>query len=279
VSALRPDDITLVVSLCRARVGLKVAADKTYLIESRLAPIARKEGFASIPDMLSAIRAKREEPLIWAVVEAMTLGETAFFRDRAPFDAFEQEIYPALTRLRAGQPVKVWCAACSTGQEVYSLAMIAHRLAQGGEAVRIELAASDIAERALERAQSGLYSQFEVQRGLPIRLLVEHFEKVEDMWRLSPEIRRMVRWRRINLVAGLSAIGRFDVVFCRNVLSTMDPPFQRKLLEDLAGVVADDGFLVLGLKEDAAMAGDAFNALEDRPGFYRRNPAYKAQAA
>src|SRR5204863_3013337 len=139
-----------------------------------LAPIARKDGFASISDMLGAIRARREEPLIWAVVEAMTLGETAFFRDRTPFAAFEHDIYPALARARGGQPVRVWSAACSTGQEIYSLAMLAHRMQAADQTVRFEFAASDIAERALERAQSGLYTQFEVQRGRPIRLLIEH---------------------------------------------------------------------------------------------------------
>jgi chemotaxis protein methyltransferase CheR len=276
---MRPDDISLVISLCRARAGLKVAGEKTYLIESRLAPIARKEGFASIPDLLAAIRGRREEALIWAVVEAMTLGETAFFRDRTPFEQFETEIYPALARARVGAPVKVWSAACSTGQEVYSLAMVVHRMGQASPDVRIELAASDISERALDRAQSGLYSQFEVQRGLPIRLLIQHFEKADEMWRLSADIRRMVRWRRINLVAGLGAIGRFDVVLCRNVLTTMDEAFQKKLLEDLTLVVPEDGYLVLGSKESPDMAADAFQAVPDAPGFYRRNPAFQAAAA
>src|SRR5260221_9241969 len=180
---MRPDDISLVISLCRARAGLKVAGEKTYLIESRLAPIARKEGFASISDLLAAIRGRREEPLIWAVVEAMTLAETSFFRDRTPFEQFESELYPALAQARGGAPVKVWSAACSTGQEVYSLAMVAQRMAEANPAVRVELAASDICERALDRAQSGLYSQFEVQRGLPIRLLIQPFQKAEGMWR------------------------------------------------------------------------------------------------
>ena len=234
---MRPDDISLVVSLCRARAGLKVSAEKTYLIESRLAPVARRENFASIPDLLAAIRAKREEPLIWGVVEAMTQAESAFFRDRTPFETFRAEIYPALSRARGGEPVKVWSAACAGGQEIYSLAMLAERMRAEDPSVRLELAASDISARALEKAQSGLYSQFEVQRGLPIRLLIKHFEKVDDMWRLSPEIRRMVRWRRLNLIAGLGAVGRWDVVFCRNVLSGLEAPYQKKVLEDLTLVL------------------------------------------
>lgn len=276
---MRPDDISLVISLCRARAGLKVSAEKTYLIESRLAPVARRENFASIPDLLAAIRAKREEPLIWGVVEAMTQGESAFFRDRAPFETFRNEVYPALSRARGGEPVKVWSAACAGGQEVYSLAMLAEMMRAEDPSVRIELAASDISARALEKAQSGVYSQFEVQRGLPIRLLIKHFEKTDDMWRLSPDIRRMVRWRRLNLIAGLGAVGRWDVVFCRNVLSGLEAPYQKKVLEDLTQVLPEDGVLVLGAKETAEAAGDAFTPIPGQPGFYRRNPAARAAAA
>ena len=276
---MRPDDISLVISLCRARAGLKVSAEKTYLIESRLAPVARREGFNSIPEMLGAIRAKRDEPLIWGVVEAMTLGESAFFRDRTPFEAFQNEIYPTLSRARGGEPIRVWSAACAGGQEIYSLAMLAQIMRIEDPNVRLELAASDISARALEKAQSGIYSQFEVQRGLPIRLLVKHFEKTGDLWRLSADIRRAVRWRRINLIAGLGAVGRFDVVFCRNVLSGLEPPFQKKVLEDMVLVLPDDGFLVLGAKESAEAAGDAFSAVDGRPGLFRRNPAFRAAAA
>ncbi len=276
---MRPDDISLVISLCRARAGLKVSAEKTYLIESRLGPVARREGFNSIPEMLGAIRAKRDEPLIWGVVEAMTLGESAFFRDRAPFETFRNEIYPTLSRARGGEPIRVWSAACAGGQEIYSLAMLAQIMRVEDPSVRLELAASDISARALEKAQSGIYSQFEVQRGLPIRLLVKHFEKTGDLWRLSADIRRTVRWRRINLIAGLGAVGRFDVVFCRNVLSGLEPPFQKKVLEDMVLVLPDDGFLVLGTKESAEVAGDAFSAVDGRPGLFRRNPAFRAAAA
>jgi chemotaxis protein methyltransferase CheR len=274
-----PDDISLIVSLCRARAGLRVAGEKTYLLETRLAPIARREGFESISDLLAAVRAKREEPMIWSVVEAMTQGESAFFRDRIPFELFKGEIYPTLARTRGHEPVRVWSAACAAGQEIYSLAMLVAAMRAEDDTVKVELAASDISARALEKAQSGLYSQFEVQRGLPIRSLVQHFEQSDDQWRLSPDIRRMVRWRRINLIAGLGAVGRWDVVFCRNVLSGMEPAYQKKVLEDLSQVLPDDGYLVLGAKENAEIAGDAFRSIAGRPGVYRRNPAYKAVAA
>ncbi len=276
---MRPDDISLVISLCRARAGLKISAEKTYLIESRLAPVARREGYESIPDLLAAIRAKREEPMIWGVVEAMTSGESAFFRDRTPFETFEKDIYPTLSRSRGGEPIRVWSAACASGQEVYSLAILAEIMRAEDPGVRIELAASDISSRALEQAQSGIYSQFEVQRGLPIRLLLKHFEKVGEQWRLAADIRRSVRWRRVNLIAGLGAVGRFDVVFCRNVLNGLEPPYQKKVLEDLTLVLPDDGYLVLGAKETAQAAGEAFSPVSGRPGLYRRNPEFRAAAA
>ena len=273
------EEIAQIVSLCRARAGLKVAPDKTYLIESRLAPVARREGYDSIGELLAAIRDRREEPLIWSTVEAMASGETSFFRDRDPFREFREEIVPPLARVRGGAPVKVWSAACATGQEVYSLAMMATELAEADPAVRIEFAASDLSRIALERAQSGLFNQFEVQRGLPIRQLARYFEKDGEQWRIADEVRQRIRWRRINLIAGLRQIGRFDVVFCRYVLSHMTDEAQRKVIEDLTFILPEDGVLVVGLKEQVAGLGEAFQAVVGRPGLYRRNPQFRAAAA
>ncbi|HEY2709073.1 MAG TPA: protein-glutamate O-methyltransferase CheR [Caulobacteraceae bacterium] len=276
---MNAEEIAQIVSLCRARAGLKVAPDKTYLIESRLAPVARREGYDSITELLAAIRSNREEPLIWSVVEAMASGETAFFRDRAPFREFKDEILPQLARARAGRPIKVWSAACATGQEVYSLSMMIGDLVDADPPLKIELAASDLSRVALERAQSGVFNQFEVQRGLPIRLLVDHFTKDGEQWKISDEIRSRVRWRRINLIAGLRQIGRFDVVFCRYALSHMTDEAQRKVVEDLTFLIPDDGFLVLGLKEQVAGLSEAFQPIVGRPGLYRRNPQFQAAAA
>jgi chemotaxis protein methyltransferase CheR len=273
------EEVALIVSLCRARAGLKLAPDKTYLMESRLAPVARRESFDSVSDLLAAIRARRDEALIWAAVEAVSSGETAFFRDRAPFQAFRDELIPQLARARAGHTIRVWSAACATGQEIYSLAMLCEDMAAEDPSLRIELAASDLSSKALERAQSGLYNQFEVQRGLPIRLLARHFEKSDDQWRISQPIRQRVRWRRINLVAGLTAIGRFDVVFCRYVLGHMTEEAQVKVLSELTSVIPEDGFLVLGQKETVAGVGEAFRPVVGRPGLFRRNPDYRAAAA
>ena len=276
---MTPEDLAFVAQLCRMRAGLRLAAEKPYLVESRLAPVARREGLGSVAELITTARERREEPLIWALVEAMAAGETAFFRDRAPFATFRDELLPQLIRARGGQPVRVWSAACAAGQEIYSLALAAQPVLQADPSLRIEFAASDLSRLAIERAESGLFSQFEVQRGLPIRMLADHFEKDGEAWRISAAIREPVKWRRINLIAGLRTIGRFDVVFCRYVLGAMTAEAQRKVLEDLTFVLPEDGCLVLGLDERVEGLEEAFEPIPGRRGLFRRNPAFQAAAA
>jgi chemotaxis protein methyltransferase CheR len=276
---VRAEDIALVTAACRTRAGLKVAPEKTYLIENRLAPVARREGFEGVADLFDAIRASRKEPLVWAVVEAMAAGETAFFRDRAVFELLGEELLPSLAASRGGQGVRIWSAAAATGQEVYSIAMVADELRARDPDLRVELAASDLSGRAISRGQAGLYDQFEAQRGLPVRRLMGFFEKSGDGWCVADRLRKPVRWRRINLIAGVSAIGRFDIVFCRYVLGTMTEEAQRRVLEDLTAVVPLDGYLVLGLGEEVAGLAETFEPVAARPGVFRRNPSFTAKAA
>lgn len=274
---MKREDVETIRALVHARSGVVLDPEKTYQIETGLAPVARRAGFASLADLVQAIRAQRDERLLWAATEALTSSETSFFRDRVPFRAFREEILPELTAKRGDKPIRIWCASGGTGQEPYSLAMIIDdELAKLGEA-RFELFASDISERALEKAQRGLYTQFEVQRGLPIRLLVRHFEKVDDQWALSPRIRQMVRWRRINLLADLRPLGRFDVILCRNVLSSFDEPTRRRVLDQLANALAEDGWLVLGVDETVSGATDRLKPVPGRRGFYA--PSQEAHAA
>lgn len=275
---MTPEDRELAAQICASRAGLLIDPEKAYFIESRLAPVARREGFGSVDDMLGDLRLKRDDRLAWSIVEALAAGETAFYRDRRPFALFEKEILPTLARLRGNEPIRIWSAACGSGQEIYSLAMTVEDLRGQLSGAQIELFASDLSERALEKAQSGLYTQFEVQRGLPIRHLVNHFEKSEEMWVLSPRIRQMVRWRRVNLIADLSTAGRFDVIFCRYVLSDLTPQMKPRLLENLARALSPDGFLVLGEGEGVTGLSEAFQAVAGRPGVYARNPAYRVAA-
>jgi chemotaxis protein methyltransferase CheR len=275
---VKPDDALLVSQLCSARAGLRVDPEKTYLLESRLAPVARRDGFGSIEDLIADLRARREERLIWAVVEAMTMGETSFFRDRDLFDQVRDEVLPRAARNANGRPLRIWSAACGSGQEIYSLAMMVDEQQGALPAGRIDLYGSDLSERALEKAQSGLYTQFEVQRGLPIRQLVRHFDKIDDMWALSPRIRQVVRWRRINLVGDLTQVGQFDVIFCRYLLSSLVEPMRARVLESLAMALGDQGALVVGDGEDAGAITGALQPAPGLPGTYSRNPAFRIAA-
>jgi chemotaxis protein methyltransferase CheR len=246
---MSPEDHAFVAAICAERAGLNIDPEKPYLIESRLSPLARREGFASLDDMITAVRSGRDEALAGATAEAMAPSETAFFRDRAVFERLWREQLPDLARRRPDGIVRVWSAGCSSGQEIYSLAML-----QADEPLptgRLELFASDYSERLMERARSGAYTSFEVQRGLPARRLVRHFENRGELFQLKREIRQAVRWRQVNLLENLAPLGGFDVVLCRNVLSCLTQGARATVLQRLQAVIAPDGLLVLGAGEGA----------------------------
>ena len=267
------DDIEFLAQTLKARSGLILGSDKTYLIESRLSPVARREGFANVQALLSSLRAKRDEKLTMAVTDAMTTNETFFFRDKLPFDQFRSDVLPALAKTRLTGDVKVWCAACSTGQEPYSLAMLMEDMRMLYPKVSLDILATDISDRCLEKAQAGLYTQFEVQRGLPIQMMVKHFEKVDEMWRISPRIRQAVRFKKMNLLEDLRAAGRQDVIYCRNVLIYFDLETKKKVLEQIASLLSDDGYLFLGAAETVLGITDAFKPMSGMRGLYIKNAA------
>jgi chemotaxis protein methyltransferase CheR len=273
---VKPDEIEFVAEIARAAAGLAVDPEKLYFLESRLAPVARREGFGSIREMLVAARQRREEKLLWAVVEALAQGETSFFRDLRIFRRLKDEVLPELARQRGeGQPIRLWSAGCGAGQETYSLAFLVEEaeLPAGG----VEILGTDLSERSLEKAQAGLYTQFEVQRGLPIRLLLRHFEQRDELWALSPRIRSMVRWRRLNLNVEFRAMGRFDVILCRNVLINMTQEARQRALGQLAAALTPGGYLVVGAEETTQDLSGAFVPVED--GVHKLNPAFRAAAA
>jgi len=275
---MTPADAEMVAQLCAHRAGLKVDPEKAYLMENRLGALARREGYGEVDEMLAALQARREDRLAWAVVEAMTASETTFFRDRTPFELFASEVLPSLAALRMGEPIRVWSAACGAGQEIYSLAMIVDEMRGRLGDTKVELFGSDLSERNLERAQGGRYSQFEIQRGLPIRRLVDHFDKDDEFWTISPRIRQMVRWRRVNLISDLSAAGRFDVIFCRYLLCQLTAEAKPRLLANLARAISPEGFVVLGEGESIQGFSDAFQPVHGRPGLFARNPAFRVAA-
>lgn len=263
------DDFQLLSSLLKERSGLALTPDKGYLLESRLGPVAKRHGLAGVPALADLIRRQKPEPLLRDVVEAMTTNESFFFRDVKPFDAFRTQMLPKLLAARAGtRALRIWSAAASHGQEPYSLAMLLDEQRAQLDGWRIEIVATDIAENVLQRARSGLYSQFEVQRGLPVRLLAKHFEKEGENWRLSPTIRAMVNFRKFNLLDDLRALGRFDVVFCRNVLIYFDPPTKGRVLGAIARQLAADGFLVLGAAETVLGVTDSLRPWPSEHGVY-----------
>jgi chemotaxis protein methyltransferase CheR len=224
-----------------------VDAAKAYLIETRLAPLARRENYMSVGELVRAARGRTDERLVSALVEAMVVSESRFFRDREVLETLWRETIPQIARRRADGVVRIWSAGCGAGQEVYSLAMLQDEApAPTGP---VELFASDISERLLERARAATYSSYEVQRGLSARQLVRHFEGREGGFQLARKLRQQVRWRRVNLLDDISALGAFDVVLCRYVASGMTPAGRAKLMARLSGAIAADGVLVLGQGE------------------------------
>jgi chemotaxis protein methyltransferase CheR len=273
---MRPDEVDFLAELMRTRAGHAIDRDKIYLMESRLGPVARREGFATIREMLGVVRQRGEDRLVWAVVEAMAAGETLFFRDRKPFQTFREDMLPALAKARKGKPIRVLSAGCATGQEPYSLAMIVDEESAALQGQPVEIVGADLSARGLEKAQSGLYTQFEIQRGLPIRLLVKYFERRDESWTLTPGLRARVQWRRVNLHGDISGLGRFDVIFCRNVASQMESAAARRMLDQMAQALPRDGYLVMGAGEQGGAMSESLRPLG--ASVYAPKPAISAAA-
>ena len=268
---MTPPDYEYLRKLLKDQSGLDLSADKQYLIESRLIPLARKCGLSAIPELVQKMKAGAPA-LVVQVVEAMTTNETFFFRDKIPFDHFREAIVPELLKARAARKsIRIWCAAGSTGQEPYSLAMCLKEMGTALSGWRVEIIATDLSQEVLEKSKSGVYSQFEVQRGLPIQMLVKHFSQVGDTWHISPEIRAMVQYRPLNLLSDFAHLGSFDVVFCRNVLIYFDQETKIGVLNRIARLLDPDGFLVLGAAETVVGLTDAFKPLVDKRGLYAPN--------
>ncbi len=252
-------DFDFLRTFLKARSGLALTPEKRYLVESRLAAVCRRFELEDLSELVAGLRGGRDCDLEIAVVEAMTTNETLFFRDKLPFDLFRDVLLPRYLASRAqAKRLRIWCAAASTGQEPYSLAMILNDAAPQLAGWQVEILATDISTQVVERARAGLYSQFEVQRGLPIHLLLKHFSQVGDQWQVAPRIRAMVNYRALNLVKDFSHLGMFDIVLCRNVLIYFDGPRKTEILKRLANLVPGDGALILGAAETVIGLTDAF---------------------
>jgi chemotaxis protein methyltransferase CheR len=262
VRALSPLEFEFLLKLVKSRSGIVLRAGQPDQLESRLRPLLRRTGLVSLGALVATLRRGDAEPVIAQVVEALATRETWFFRDRTPFDDFTGRVVPALLASRSKERrIRIWCAAASTGQEPYSVAISLAEMARQLAGWQVDIVATDLSSTALEKAATGIYSAFEVQRGLPVRHLVKYFARQDDGWRISPDIRAMVQFRPFNLLDDFAALGRFDVVFCRNVLGGFDPAVRRDVLCRIARLISLDGTLVLGAGETA---GDGSRPLFER---------------
>jgi chemotaxis protein methyltransferase CheR len=274
-----PPDYEYLRKLLKDHSGLDLSADKQYLIESRLLPLSRKCGLPGISELVQKMKGG-STTLVAQVVEAMTTNETFFFRDKVPFDHFRDTIVPEVLKARAGRKsIRIWCAAGSTGQEPYSLAMCLKEMSAALAGWRVEIIATDLSQEVLEKSKAGVYSQFEVQRGLPIQLLMKHFKQTGEFWQISPEIRAMVQHRQLNLLHDFSQLGAFDVIFCRNVLIYFDQDTKINIFGRLAKSMEADGFLVLGAAETVVGLTDVFKPFPDKRGLYRPSGARATPAS
>lgn len=256
---MRSHEFTLLQRILKERSGISLSSDKQDLLEGKLRPLLKELGLPSISHLAALLMRPEGEPLRSRVAQAAAVQESYFFRDKAPFRYFADVMLPKLMERRwPSRRIRVWCAAASSGQEPYSLAMeIAQRQSEF-VGWNVEIVATDFATAALFKARKGIYSQFEVQRGLPVSLLVKYFTKVGNGWEISPEIRSRVEFREHNLLTECETLGMFDVIFCRNVLIYFDDRTKREVLARLATQLTSDGYLVLGAAETTTGASPDF---------------------
>jgi chemotaxis protein methyltransferase CheR len=276
---MKPEDFAYFCKLILDRTGLVLGPDKTYLIESRLTPVARRYNLAGLEGLATALRAGKDQALLRDFTDALMTNESFFFRDTKPFDQFRDVVLPRMVAARTNKRLRIWSAACSTGQEAYSLAMILKEQGPKLAGWTFEIIGTDISHEVLARAQAGIYTQFEVQRGLPIQFLVKYFKQDGDKWQIAPEIRSMVRYQEFNLLNEPTGLGGFDVVFCRNVLIYFDQKAKTAILERISKLLPQDGLLYLGGAETVLGVSERFEPLSGHRGIYALSGAKPAAAA
>ena len=264
-------DFDFIRRLVYDQAGIVLEPGKEYLVDSRLLPLCRREGFASIDELLRRLRAAGAQALAARVVDAMTTNETTFFRDVDPFEALKRHVIPGLIEARrSARRLSIWYAASSTGQEPYSLSMMLDAEFPELRSWDIHQIATDISPTVLDRAREGRYTQLEVNRGLPARYLVNYFTKVGNDWQLKDSIRNMVRFQELNLVKSWPAIGPFDIVMIRNVMIFFDVDAKRDILRRVRSLLRPDGFMFLGGAETTMNLDESFDRMHyERAGCYR----------
>ena len=274
-----PDDIEAFRRLVLDRSGLILSADKDYLLRTRLEPIARAEGFVDVASMLRQVRLTPASRLAQRCIDGMATHESFFFRDITPFDQLRDVILPELWTARAAtKTLRIWSAACSSGQEPYSLAMLLREQSAKFGDWKIDILATDFSQPILERARTALYSDFEVRRGLSEERQARWLVREGSSFRIAPELRAMVQFRQHNLLDGMSTLGQFDLIFCRNVLIYFDPATKARTLEGIANILAPDGALILGSAETVVGLAGSFEPRTGLRGVFRTKSSQRAVA-
>lgn len=263
-----PEDFNFIAGLLKDRSGLALTPDKGYLLETRLLPIAKAHGLADTKALIARLRAAPPASLVNEVVESMTTNESMFFRDTKPFEHLTKLILPAL-KATGRNTLRIWSAACSTGQEPYSIAMTIKEEISKYPGLKVEIYATDLAEKVLERAKAGTFSQFEVQRGLPITMLVKYFTQLpNNTWQINDDVRTMVTYAPANLLTSFASLGKFDIIFCRNVLIYFDEKTKTDVLERMAAILHPPGYVFLGGAESTLGLTKKFIAVPDHRGLF-----------
>ncbi len=262
------DEFTFVSNLVKKKSGIHLLQDKTYLVESRLMPLAKKFSCADVSELVQKMQSTNDEEMISVAIEAMTTNESLFFRDVKPFEQFKKVMMPRLFEKNPEQVnFKIWSAACSTGQEPYSLAMTILENAEWAHKYKFEIVASDLSSKVLEKAVSGCYSQFEVQRGVPISLLLKYFKQNGEDWHINDKVKEMVKFHKQNLIESFIGLGSFDLILCRNVLIYFETETVVKILHQFSKVLNPNGILVIGGSE-CITGNELYSVLENCPYAY-----------
>ncbi len=245
---ISPQNLKYACETIEALSGISICKEKSYLLEARLIPLAKTKSCDSVDELITHIKLTRSPDLINSMIELMTTNESSFFRDRNPFDILKNEVIPNLLLRKPNQKIRIWCAACSSGQEPYSIAMLIKENFPD-KAHLFNILASDINASVVKRAEKGIFSQFEVQRGLPIQLLLKYFIQVDKDWQLKNDILHLVKFKQANLLAKLNFYEKFDIIFCRNVLIYFDSKNKEAALSSLKTILDPHGVLFLGSSE------------------------------
>lgn len=269
--SLNASAFKIIAALIKQEAGISLSDDKDYLVESRLLPVARSHGMNDVNALADHIKSNASaRELVAEITDAMTTNETSFFRDTKPFTHFREYTMPKILEATSSGKVRIWCAACSSGQEPYTLSMCLQEdnASLGGR--EVDMLATDISPSMVKKAQAGKYSQFEVQRGMPIQLLLKYFTQEGDDWQINQATRDMVTYKELNLLGDFGSLGSFDAVFCRNVLIYFEDDLKGQILDGIAALLKPHGVLYLGSSENVMGISDKYAAIAGQAGAFEK---------